>query len=347
VVLVGAAVALVVELRKHAPPEPARLLPGADAFLYVNLGWMRRVNALDQLPAVTHDPEYEKFIQETGFQFERDLDRAAMAMHYPASWGGTTGAPSATEARFSWVFEGNLHAEKLSSYLKKISHSVETYRSTDIFSIPLDGRTLRVALLGVDAVAVSNHDDGAVIHGMIDRSRKLASPFGGPAFLRQYYRDVPIASLGWAIVRIPNPDARSSFANGWSMLLPRQGVVVASARYIRALHVRAEALTSNEIEARLVSEHVATFLDIFHSAEATTSTHGTDPDVQQFFNSLKIEQHSERAVLTATLPSGFIKKVFAEPPPVPDVKEDKSGTEGTTAAPAPAPRRKGRKTLKP
>src|SRR5438874_11055283 len=79
VLLVAAALTIIVQLRKHAPPEPARLLPGADGFLYVNLKWMRRINTGAQLPPVSHDPEYEQFIQATGFQFERDLDQAAFA----------------------------------------------------------------------------------------------------------------------------------------------------------------------------------------------------------------------------------------------------------------------------
>src|SRR6202163_4602549 len=84
VVLVGAAIALAVVLRKHAPPEPARLLPGADGYLYVNLKRARRANLAGQLPDVPHEAEYEQFIQATGFQFERDLDQAAFAIHYPS-----------------------------------------------------------------------------------------------------------------------------------------------------------------------------------------------------------------------------------------------------------------------
>ena len=83
VVLVIAAIALAVVLRKHAPPEPARLLPGADGYFYVNLKWMRRANIAGQIPDVPHEPEYEQFIEATGFQFERDLDQAAFAIHYP------------------------------------------------------------------------------------------------------------------------------------------------------------------------------------------------------------------------------------------------------------------------
>jgi len=37
VVVIAAAVTLAVQLRKHAPPEAARLLPGADAFFYLDL----------------------------------------------------------------------------------------------------------------------------------------------------------------------------------------------------------------------------------------------------------------------------------------------------------------------
>src|SRR5579871_1315739 len=112
VVLVAAAVTIAVQLRKHAPPEPARLLPGADAFLYANFGWVRKISSAP-LPSVSHDPEYERFIQETGFEFERDLDTVAFAVHYPANWpGGGTGG-SAPEPRFSEVFVGKFDGERL------------------------------------------------------------------------------------------------------------------------------------------------------------------------------------------------------------------------------------------
>ncbi|MGB9232987.1 MAG: hypothetical protein WCC04_01130, partial [Terriglobales bacterium] len=87
VLVIAAAIALIVTLRKQAPPEAARLLPGADGFLYVNLKWIRTFNAASQLPPVSRDPEYQEFVDETGFQFERDLDEAAFAVHYPQSWG--------------------------------------------------------------------------------------------------------------------------------------------------------------------------------------------------------------------------------------------------------------------
>src|ERR1700676_2955296 len=145
VVVVAAAVTLAVQLRKHAPPEPARLLPGADAFFYLNLYAAHRANSGKDLPAVSHDPEYERFIQETGFQFERDLDKAAFAIHYPAKWpGGGTGG-SSPEVRFSEVLEGKLQGERLTAFLRQIAKSVESYNSVDIFTVAIEGRLLRVA----------------------------------------------------------------------------------------------------------------------------------------------------------------------------------------------------------
>jgi hypothetical protein len=313
VVTLAAVLTLVVQLRKHAPPEAARLLPGADAFVYVNLQWMRRASLAGQLPAVSHDPEYEQFIQATGFQFERDLDETAFAVHYPpAKPGAKNTAPA--EARFSEVFVGKFQGERLSSYLRKISTSVDSYRSVDVFNIPLEGRTLRVAILGVDTVAASNHSDPQVIRGIIERSRKLASPFGGPAFLRQYYKEVPFASLAWAIFRIqPSPDS-STGPIGLSFLFPKSTVVVASVRYLGTVHLRAEAFTGSEADAQHLAEQLSTFFSIFHTAETSVAAQGPDPDVKQFLDSLKVQPRQDRAVLSAIVPEGLIRKALAESP---------------------------------
>jgi hypothetical protein len=311
VLLVAAALTVIVQLRKHAPPEPARLLPGADGFLYVNLKWIRRANITGQLPPVTHDSEYARFLQATGFQFERDLDQAAFAIHFPEKrFRGSE--PS----RFSEIFVGRVDSGRLRTYLKQIATSIENYRSIDIYTIPLEGRTLRAALLGVDTVAASNHADPFVMRGIIDRSRKLASPFGGPALLRQYYKSVPIASLTWAILKVEPSKESSESSNSWlmSFLLNKPAVLVASARYLGSVHVRAEAFTAGEDDAKRVTDQLNTFLNVFHGAETNVSSQGTDKDVKQFFDSLKVEQDKNRAVLTANIPPGFIRKVMSEVP---------------------------------
>ena len=327
VLLIAAAVALIVALPKQAPPEAARLLPGADGFFYINLKWIRAFNATGQLPPVSREPEYQKFVEETGFQFERDLDQAAFAIHYPQSWGNGT-AGSASEPRFSEIFVGKIDSGRLTAYLKKLTSSIDDYRGFDIYNIPFEGRTVRVVLLSYDSVAVSNHPDPGVIRGILDRSRKLASPFGGPWLLRKFYRRVPLASVSFAILRVRPAEMTSLGGLGsWSLLFPKPAVAVISARYLRALHLRAEAFTDSDADAQAITEKTASFLSIFHAAEGSVGAQGTDADVKTFFDSLKVEQSGDRAVLTAIVPPGFVRKVLTEAPP-------------ETAAPAPpaAPR---------
>jgi hypothetical protein len=314
VLLIAAVVALIVTLRKHAPPEAARLLPGADGFFYINLKWIRTFNATGQLPPVSREPEYQRFVEETGFQFERDLDQAAFAIHYPKSWGSGT-AGSASEPRFSEIFVGKIDSGRLTAYLKKISSSIDDYRGFDIYNIPVEGRTVRVVILSYDSVAVSNHPDPDVIRGMLDHSRKLASPFGGPWLLRKFYRQVPLASLSFAILRVRPEMSSFGGLGGWSFLFPKPAVALISARYLRALHLRAEAFTDSNDDARAITEKTSAFLNLFHAAEGSIAAHGTDQDVKAFFDSLKVEQAGDRAILTATVPSGFLKKVLSEAPP--------------------------------
>lgn len=315
VVVVAASVTLAVQLRKHAPPEPARLLPGGDGFFYLDLGRVRKLNSGNKLPPVSHDPEYDRFLRETGFEFERDLDKAAFAVHYPASWpGGGTGG-SSPEVRFSEVLEGRIQGERLVAYLRQIAQSVENYHSDEIFTIVLEGRSLRVAVLSADSVAASNHDDPAVIRGMIDRSKRLASPFGGPALLRQYYKYVQLASLAWVIARV---DPSSPEAGGWSTIFSSPATLVVSGSYLSplhltadAVHLRAEAFTRSPDEARAITDKVNVFVALTRSAETSVGSHGSDADVKAFFESLKVRDEADRAVVTAVMPFGFLRKMLS------------------------------------
>ncbi|HVM92185.1 MAG TPA: hypothetical protein VMT67_05195 [Terriglobales bacterium] len=342
VLLIAGAVALLVILRKHAPPEAARLLPGADGFFYVNLKWIRTFNASAPLPPILRDPDYQKFVDETGFQFERDLDQAAFAVHYPQAWGAGTGG-TATEPRFSEIFVGKFNSSMALAYLKQHANAVDSYRGFDIYNIPNEGRVVRVTFLSYDSVAISNHPDPDVIRGMIDRSRKLASPFSGPSLLRRYYKEVPLTSLSFAILKV-RPEAMNSLEGfgSWAMLFPKPAVVVVSARYLRALHLRVEAFTSAEEDAQAIVDKATAFLAIFHAAESSIGTHGTDPDVKAFFESLKVQRTRDRAVLTATVPPGFVKKALAESP-----MENTPATPPPTSAPPSPPARKPAKNGKP
>src|SRR4051812_8168938 len=80
VLIILFAIAGALYLRQKEAPEAARLLPEADAVFYFNVKPIRLATNFGEKPVV-HEPEYEDFVRQTGFQFERDLDEAAIAVH--------------------------------------------------------------------------------------------------------------------------------------------------------------------------------------------------------------------------------------------------------------------------
>lgn len=321
VLLVAAAIALAVFLRKRAAPEPARLLPNADAFIYVNLKPLRQAGVIGQKAPPISEPDYARFVQETGFQFERDLDEAAFAVHLPerSPEDATRPGPRDTHARFSEIFVGHFDTNRVATYFRKIAAHTEQYRDIEIFSFPMEGRTVRLALLGVGTAAVSNTDDPRVIRGMIDRYKEIALPFGGPALVKDYYKHVPLGTLAWSVARVsPAAPGKQSglfiLPGGYDLFFPGGSVIVASVRYTTGVHVKAEAFTTGEDAARRIADQANAFLSIFRGLQQSMQVQGPDPDVKEFFDSLKVEQSGDRAVLTASVPQGFIRKMLQEPP---------------------------------
>lgn len=110
------------------------------------------------------------------------------------------------------------------------------------------------------------------------------------------------------------------------MIFPKPADLVVSASYnplhlpLRSgvLHVRAEAWAGDDEDARNIADKLNAFLAMFHSAETSVGSPGSDEDVKAFFSSLQVRQENNRAVLYAALPTGLFHKVLSEqPPPMP------------------------------
>jgi hypothetical protein len=312
VLVIAGGIVTAVLLRKRAAPDAVRLLPDCDAVFYINLEPVRLLTDLGKKPPHDRDPRYQEFVNQTGFEFERDLDKAAFAIHY----GGSSG--DSGETRYSEIFQGHFDGTRVGQYLHKLASKVESYRDLDIYIIPLEGRTVRVVLLGIDIAAASNTPDSAVIHGMIDRYKQAALPFPGPSLVSEYYRRIPLGSVVWTIARPPAAKAKQEHGEfllpgGWAGLLPPKSVVIASARPVNDLHLRAQILTGSEAEARTFSERVNTYLALFKSLDISMDSGGPDPDVKAVFDSLEVHQDKNEAVLTAKVPYAFFKKLLSEP----------------------------------
>jgi len=308
-------------LRKKAPPEAARLLPESDGIVYLNLRPMRAATHLDKHP-VQHDADYQRFIDATGVQPERDLDEVAFALHRMPDPKGPNGPVA-----FSEVFVGHFDGRRLARYLDSVAGSTETYTGREIYSIPNDGRTVRVALLGYDMVAVSNTPSEEQIHSILDRYKTAALPFTGSSLLADHYADVPLLSPAWGIgqIGLPLSDAGGNLkVMGLSLPLTLDATFVASLSWTGKTRLRVEEIAASDAAAKASADSVGNLLNLVRGAADGAAAGSADADTKALLDSAQIEQHKNRAVLTATIPSGLLQKLVSAPIDLPDVPAAKS-----------------------
>jgi hypothetical protein len=295
--------AATVYLQKKAPPEAARLLPESDAIVYFNVAPIRAISGFDARP-VDHDSDYQHFIDATGIQFERDLSQAAFALHRMPNPLGPNG-PIA----YSSIFVGRFDRTRLANYLDGVAQSKDRYDGHDIYNIAVDGRTDRVAILSSDIVAVSNTPTAEQIHSILDRHRTVFLPFSGNTLLSQRYSDVPVFSLAWGLGKLGAglPDGLNVF--GFRVPLSVDATFIASLRWAGALHLKVEEIAPNGAAASVSATSLEALLSIFKTAENVLPNSATSADTKALLDSVDIEHHNERAVLTATIPVGVLRKL--------------------------------------
>ena len=308
VLLVLLLLALAAYLRRKAPPEAARLLPESDCILYFNLRPLRAYTHFDQ-HQVPHDPQYQSFIDATGFEFERDLDEVAFGLHRMPNPLGPNGAVA-----FSEVFLGHIDGQRLTAYLGSIAAQTEEYAGHTIYDIPSQGRTVRVAELGYDMVAASNTPTPEQIHSMLDRYRTSALPFSGSSLLTDHYSEVPLLSVAWGIGKISVPLKSDGIRiMGFHFPIELNTTFVGSVRWGGALHLRIEEIAPTALAATASSDALSTLVAIGRAAENNLPSAMTNSDIRDLLNSTDIEHKNDRAVVTATLPVALLQKMLTAP----------------------------------
>jgi hypothetical protein len=305
-----AALVVAVVLRKEAPPECARLLPESDAIVYFDFKPLRLLTHIDRT-SVQHSPEFQRFIDATGFVFERDLNQAAFALHRMPNPNGPNGPVA-----FDEVFEGRIDGKRLTAYLNSVATSTEVYAGHEIFSVPVEGRTLRVVMLGYDMVAASNTPTPEQIHSILDRYRSSASPFAGSSLLGAQYSQVPLLSEAWGIGKIGLPFADHDKLQmlGLTLPIPADTTFVASVRYVHSLHLRVEEIADSDGSAADSAAALSSLLGMVKSMQQNQPvTAPEDLALQQMLDSLKVEQEKNHTVITGTVPLDLLKKVTGSP----------------------------------
>jgi hypothetical protein len=291
------ALGIALYLRTQSPPDAGRLLPESEAVLYLHLAPLRSATHFDQTP-ISRSADFQRFIDATGIDPERDLDAVAFALHQMPDPNGPNGPVA-----YSEVFVGRFDGERLRHYLEGLAPAQEEYAGRTIYTIPIENRQLRIAQLDYETVAASNMPTAEQIHSMLDRSRTSALGTTGNSLLARHYHDVPLLAQAWGIGRIGLPFAQNGLISlfGVSLPMPVSTDLVASLRYTTAAKLRVEAFAPDAPSAARTVEAVSGLLGILRGiAEAQPAQNPSDAAMRQVLDSVAVEQHQSQAVLTAS-----------------------------------------------
>src|SRR5207244_12511192 len=153
-------------------------------------------------------------------------------------------------------------------------------------------------------VAVRNLKDQQFIRNMIDgfAGRWRAR---GPQLVQAHYRDLPAASLAWALAEL----SQSPTLGGIQIQMPADVTWVASVRYAGSIDLEAQAIARTESDAKQIADTLNLFSGMTRSIQANLRAGGTDPDVKKFFDSLQMRQNKNRVVVAAEVSVGCVEKV--------------------------------------
>ncbi|HUN85517.1 MAG TPA: hypothetical protein VMU48_14145 [Terracidiphilus sp.] len=315
--------AVAVFLRSKAPPEVARLLPESDGIIYVNLKPIRAFFRKDLKPP-QRVPDYQQFVDATGIDWERDLDQVAIGLHRMPNPNGPNGPVA-----YSLVMEGKLTGKGLNDWLASHATSREIYAGKTIYSVPSEGRTVRVAQIGYDMLAVTNTPTPEQIHSIIDRHRTAALPFAGSTLLSHHYHDVPLLSFAWGIGQIGLPFSESGAIHifGFSLPLADGATIIASLSptlpLAGSLHLRVEEIAPNEQEAASQAADLATLVTLARGFTAPLASNPANNALKQLLKTAQVTQKHDRVLVTATLTPSLVAKTAAS--------NDSPATEPTQA----------------
>ncbi|MDR3751447.1 MAG: hypothetical protein P4K94_08185 [Terracidiphilus sp.] len=301
VAAVLAFLAVAVFLRSKAPPEAARLLPESDGILYVNFKPIRAFLHKGMKPP-QRVSEYQQFVDATGIDWEQDLDQAAIALHRMADPNGPNGPVA-----YSMVLVGKIDGKRLNTWLDAHATSRESYAGKTVFSIPSEDRTVRIAQIGYDMVAISNTPTPEQIHSILDRHSTAAWPFADSTLLRRHYHDVPLLSLAWGIGQIGLPFSEKGAISvfGLSLPLADDSTIVASVApalpMAGSLRLKVEEIAPTENVAASQTAALLMLVTLARGFTVPLAQNTANNTLKELLKTAEVTQHRERVVVTATV----------------------------------------------
>ncbi len=302
VAAVLAVIALAVFLRFKSPPEAARLLPESDGILYLNLRPLRTL-LHPKLPPVHAAAGYAQFLEATDFHWERDLDQVAIAVHRMSDPRGPNGP-----AAYSMVLVGRLDGRRIARWLAAHATATESYAGQTIYSLPSEGRTVRVAQIGYDTMAISNTPTPEQIHSILDRHRTAALPFAGSTLLARHWSQIPLLSFAWGMGQIGLPFTESGAIHLFGMALPLapDTTFLASLRWVGSLRLRVEEIAPTPEIAASQAGSLSLLLGLARGAAVGLAPTPANRGLQQILSTAQLTSRRNRVVIRASLPSNTL-----------------------------------------
>lgn len=297
----------------------AQLPSDAGTVLFLDFDALRQSPFLAELykwaPQAKADADYTQFLQATGFNYERDLNRISIAV-----------LDHAPESILFAVADGKFDRKKISSYALQ-SGTRENRNGREIFSVPLNGSSRKISFtfLESDRIVLTN---GAALESASptqtdsdaqawrERFRRLAgSPIfavirqnGGigsalsaqaPGGLRSPQLSALVNQLQWITVA-GKPDG-----DRLRVVIEAEGTSDPAARQlsdvINGLLVLAQSgLSQPKMRQQLQQEAREAYLEILKSAEVSQIDRGQTKSVRLVFDVTPKFLEAARAALPAT-----------------------------------------------
>jgi hypothetical protein len=343
VVIVILIVAAFFGVRKWSAPsgsareEMLSLMPtDASAVLFVDFDQLRRAPFIAQLYAWAAKPQtdadYTQFVKDTGFDYERDLDRIAIAVE-------KRGQDSALFA----VVDGKFDRQKISAFALRDGAAVNT-AGREIFSVPASSSTKKISFVFLqnNRIALTNDSNpdpfldakrrpedagewrtrferlaGSPLFAVIKQNAALGDALAAhaPGGLRSPQLSTLLDQLQWiTIAGKPDNDRLRVVAEGESLgeNTVRQLTDVLNGVLILAEGGLNDAKTRQQLDPAMRDA----YLEILKSADVSKIDRGDSKSVRLVFD----------------LTSGFLEAARKAPPALPETPPNKPSPKKTPSA---------------
>lgn len=251
----------------------------------------------DWAPQTQEESDYSQFVRETGFNYERDLQRIFIALT-------NRGADSAT---LILLAEGKFNRAKIQAYLTRYGKAAQQ-GSLQAFTLPATGseKALSVAMLGQQRIAITNSPDlfqamsaavndqghkewqtrfdrlaGSPVFAVLRQDPALAATVNSatPAGLRSPQLAALLNQLQWiSIAGKPDGDLLRLVAEGET---PSDAISLQLREFLQGIQVLGQnGLNDPQLRREMNPDERAAYLDLLKSADIQKLDRGETKSVR-------------------------------------------------------------------